>query len=71
MEKRPHMDPDTCPGRAYFERKDKEYKDDMREVFTEIIGDIPKTLKMVGENRIWLWVLSASFIITGIILILI
>ena len=71
MEKRPHMDPETCPGQAYFERKDLEYREDIRAIFTEVIGDIPKTLKMVGENRIWLWVLSASFIITGIILILI
>ena len=73
MEKRPHMDPETCPGQAYFERKDLEYREDIRAIFTEVIGDIPKTLKMVGENRVWLWVLSAGLfavgVITGIILI--
>ena len=65
------MEPGSCPGVEYFERKDKEYKDEMREVFTEVIGDIPKSMKMAGDNRIWLWVLSLGFILTGIILLII
>ena len=66
----PHLDK-GCPGRDYFERRDKEYKQDIRDVFDEKMGDLPKTLKMVGTNRIWLWALSVTFILTGIILIVI
>ena len=44
METRPHMEPGTCPGQAYFERKDNEYKQDIRDVFDEKMGDLPKTL---------------------------
>ena len=66
----PHLDK-GCPGRDYFERKEAKYKDELREVFDEKMGDLPKTLKMVGENRAWLWILSVGLIVTGLILILI
>jgi len=66
----PHLDT-GCPGRDYFERKEAKYKDELRDVFDEKMGDLPKTLKMVGENRVWLWALSFTVILGSIILLII
>ena len=65
-----HLD-EKCPGRTYFERKEKTQKDDMREVFQEVVGDVPKYMRLAGENRIWLWVLTASLVIVGMVWIII
>lgn len=66
----PHLDK-GCPGRDFFDRKDERDKEDIKKIFQEVVGDVPKYMKMAGENRIWLWVLSLGFILTGIILLII
>ena len=65
---RPHLDK-GCPGKEYFERRDKELKPIIREAVEDAIGDVPKYMKMAGENRMWLWALSATLILTSIILL--
>lgn len=70
MEKRPHMEPGACPGQSFFERKEAEHYEQLRTIVTEAIGDVPKYMRIAGENRIWLWVLSVGLIMTGIILLI-
>ncbi len=65
---KPHLDK-GCPGKEYFERKQAEEKEHMRDLFTEMLGDVPKHMKMVGENRMWLVWLSAGFVVIGTLLI--
>ena len=65
-----HLGP-KCPGAAYFERKDKKDKEEMREIFREVVGDVPRYMKIAGENRVWLYVLSLGLLVTGIILLII
>ena len=69
MEKRPHMQPGKCPGRDFFERKESTQKEEMRELLVEVIGEVPKYMRIAGENRIWLWMLSALVVIdTGLVI---
>jgi len=70
METREHLGSD-CPGRAYFEKKAKKDEETMRKVFSEKVGDVPKYMKIAGENRIWLLALSVLFVLSGMILIMI
>jgi hypothetical protein len=71
MEKRPHLEPGRCPGYDYFERKKVEDEDRIRTIMMDVLGDVPHYMKMAADNRVWLWVLSASLVITGLILIII
>ena len=65
----PHMEPGKCPGAEYFERKEKIQKAEMREILEEVIGEIPDYMRIAGNNRIWLWMLSALVVIdTGLII---
>ena len=66
----PHLQ-EGCPGRQYFERRDKELKPIIKEAVAEALGDVPLHMRMAGENRMWLWVLSIGMILTGIILLLV
>lgn len=61
MDKRTHLD-SSCPGKAYFSKKEKMDKDEIREIFQEVVGDVPRYMRMAGENRIWLFLLSALVI---------
>ena len=64
----PHLDT-GCPGKEYFDRKEKSHKDDIREVLAEVIGDVPKHMKMAGENRMWLvWVSAVVIVFGGLII---
>lgn len=70
MPGRAHADPKTCPGAKYFEKKDESYKDEIRQVMTEVLGDVPKYMRKAGENRIWLWILSLLLAVdTGLIIL--
>ena len=75
MDERPHLEPGQCPGADYFERRDKEHSDEIRRVITEVIGDVPKYMRIAGDNRLWLWMVSAlvavdtGLIITALIMI--
>ena len=63
MEKRPHLD-ENCPGADYFKRRDTTYKSEMREVMTEVLGDIPKHMRMTVTNRTWLILLTFAVFIS-------
>ena len=65
----PHLEPGKCPGQIYFERREKEQNKKIREIFTEVIGDVPKHMKMAGENRIWLVWVSAGLLVIGTLII--
>jgi len=65
---KPHLD-EGCPGRDYFNRRDKELKPLIREAVTEAIGDVPKHMRMAAGNRMWLVWLSAFVVVFGILLI--
>ena len=63
------MQPGKCPGRDFFERKESTQKEEMRELLVEVIGEVPKYMRIAGENRIWLWMLSALVVIdTGLVI---
>ena len=66
---RPHLDI-GCPGKAYFEKRDRELKPIIKEAVREAIGDVPQYMKMAGENRAWLWILTVGLFMTGIILLI-
>jgi hypothetical protein len=68
--KNPHLDT-GCPGKAYFEKRDAELKPMIREAVHEALGDVPKHMKMAGENRMWLYFLTAGLFITGVILLIV
>ncbi len=68
MNNQPHLDK-GCPGKEYFQRKGEEEKEQIRDLFTEMLGDVPKHMKMAGENRIWLVWLSAGVVVIGSLLI--
>jgi hypothetical protein len=53
-----HLDPKTCPGRKYFEGKEARDEGALRDVLTEVLGDIPKRMKQASDNRIWLWLIT-------------
>jgi len=57
-----HLEPKTCPGSAYFTRKEKEEDERLKRILSEVIGDIPKYMLIAGENRIWLWLVSILLI---------
>ena len=44
--KNPHLDT-GCPGKAYFEKRDKELKPMIREAVHEALGDVPKHLSLI------------------------
>jgi hypothetical protein len=43
----------------------------IREAVHEALGDVPKHMKMAGENRMWLYFLTAGLFITGVILLIV
>lgn len=67
-----HLQPGTCPGREYFERREKKGDEQLREVLTDVLGDLPKRMQMANDNRIWLWLLTLLALVdTAMILSLI
>ena len=70
MEKRTHLQPGKCPGHDYFQRKAEEDDERIRNILADVLGDVPKYMRMAGDNRIWLWALSAV-VVVGVILIII
>ncbi len=64
----PHLD-EGCPGKEYFERKQIEDARVFREIVSEAMGDVPRYMKMAGENRIWLVWLSAGVLVIGTLVI--
>ena len=65
---RPHLDK-GCPGKAYFERRDKELKPLIKEAVSESLGDVPLYMRMASGNRVWLVWLSAVVLVIGGILL--
>lgn len=65
---KPHLD-EGCPGKEYFDRKQIEDAKAFREMITEAMGDVPKYMKIAGENRMWLVWLSAGIMVFGTLLI--
>jgi hypothetical protein len=64
-----HMQPGTCPGQEYFDRKSQEEEERMKRILSEVLGDVPHYMKLAGENRIWLWLLTFLTIVdTGLII---
>lgn len=61
----PHLEPGKCPGQKYFDKKDATQNDEIKKIVTDALGDVPKYMKMAGENRMWLVWLSAGFIVVG------
>ena len=53
-----HMQPDTCPGQEYFARKERDEDERLKRVLGDVLGDVPKYMRMAGDNRIWLWLLT-------------
>ena len=53
-----HMEPGSCPGQAYFEKRDKQDHDMFQAIVIEALGDVPKYMRMAGYNRIWLYLLT-------------
>jgi len=67
-----HFEPGVCPGREYFEKRDKNDREMFTEIVTKALGDVPKYMKIAGDNRLWLWFLSSLVLIdTAMILTLI
>ena len=53
-----HFEPGKCPGREYFEKRDKNDREMFTEIVVKALGDVPKYMRMAGDNRLWLWLLS-------------
>ena len=53
-----HLDPNSCPGRKFFEEKEKRDEEVFRNVLNEVLGPLPKRMKQASDNRIWLWFLT-------------
>ena len=68
MNNEPHLDK-GCPGKEYFERKEAEQNDTIRDILTDVLGDVPKHLKQAAGNRMWLVWLSAGVMVIGGLLI--
>lgn len=69
MEKRTHLDPNKCPGVAYFHKKEENEDERLKRVLGEVLGDVPKYMLIAGENRIWLWLISLLLISdTGVLI---
>jgi len=66
-----HLDPETCPGAKYFRKKETVDREEMRSLFQEVVGDVPKYMKMAGRNRIWLFALTGLWILLEMVLIII
>lgn len=61
-----HMEPGSCPGQAYFEKRDKNDQDMFTKIVQDAMGDVPRYMQMAGYNRIWLWLLTGlMFVDTG------
>jgi len=71
MDKRPHLEPGRCPGADYFKRRDEEHKEELREIVTDALGDVPKYMKMAGDNRVWLWAVSGFVVLLSIIVLIV
>jgi len=66
-----HLEPGTCPGRQYFEKRDQNDKEMFQTIVREALGDVPKYMRMAGYNRIWLYLLTfLVFMDTAMILAL-
>jgi hypothetical protein len=64
----PHLDT-GCPGKEYFERRDKEFKPLIKEAVGEALGDVPGHLRKAAVNRMWLVWLTAGMFVFGVLLI--
>ena len=53
-----HLEPGSCPGQLYFENKEKQEDERLKRVLGDVLGDVPKYMRMAGDNRIWLWLLT-------------
>jgi len=64
-----HLQPGSCPGQEYFERKEREEDDRLKTILAEVLGDVPMYMRIAGENRIWLWLITfITLIDTGLII---
>jgi len=64
-----HLQPGTCPGREYFERREAKDDERLKKVLADVLGDVPMYMRIAGENRIWLWMITfLALIDTGLII---
>jgi len=64
-----HLQPGMCPGREYFERREVKDDERLKRILSDVLGDVPMYMRIAGENRIWLWLVTfLTLVDTGLIL---